>query len=207
VFTSLIVGGVVGALVALETIRIMPWRRAASLVTGAVLAAPFGVATLVVLDVATLRVVLSFTALAMAAAFLIVRPREVGREREGRLLFVAGAVGGFLNGCTSMGGPPAGLAVANQRWSVPQTRAALAVFNISSYVVGLGVAAAAHVLRPGSLHAVTVVAPVAILGGAFGSLAARRLSPGAFRGALVALVAGTSLLALVFGIVRARLGP
>jgi len=207
VFTSVLVGGLVGAIVAVETFRVMPWRRAASLVVGAMLAAPFGVATLVVLDVATLRVVLSFTALAMAAAFLIVRPREVGREREGPMLFVVGVVGGFLNGCTSMGGPPVGLAVANQHWNVAQTRAALAVFNIASYIVGLSVAAVARVVHPGSLHAVPVVAPVAILGGFAGSFAARHLSPGAFRRALVALVAGTAVLALVLGFIRARLGP
>jgi len=187
VLSALIVGGIMGILVALETLRWLPWRRSGPLLLSAAVGAPFGVAVLVVFNADALRVLLAITALCMAAAFILARPAPF--RREGVALSLAGALGGFLNGCTSMGGPPAALAIANQRWGVIESRGALAMFNLVSFAVGLAAAKLFGILHGGSwLMAVVLVAP-AVVGTVGGALSARRISAIRFRKVLVGAVA------------------
>lgn len=195
VLSAQMVGGLVGSLVVLETLRSFRWRRTSPLLLSAAAGAPAGVAMLALLDVNALRVAIAITALSLAIAFLIFRPLPV--RREPRLLVVVGAVGGFLNGCTSMGGPPVAMAVANQRWGVAQSRASLAMFNLLSLVAGLGFASLLGMLHGGSWLTAGVAGPAAVAGTIAGTLSARRLSPTIFRKVLVGTVAITAVSSLL----------
>ncbi|MHB8146263.1 MAG: sulfite exporter TauE/SafE family protein [Vulcanimicrobiaceae bacterium] len=195
VLSAVIIGGIMGVVVVLETLRWFPWRRSGPLVLSAAVGAPIGVAMLAVIDASALRVVIAITALSLAAAFVIVRPAPF--RREAATLTVAGVLGGFLNGCTSMGGPPAALAIANQRWGVIESRGALAMFNLVSFAVGLVFARLFGILHGGSWLMAGILTTPAVVGTVAGALSARRIAPDRFRKVLVGAVVISALLTLL----------
>lgn len=193
VMLSLLLGSVLSAAILVETRRSLKLRRAWLLIVGAVLGTPVGVALFSHADPRVLTIVIATTALATAVIWAIRLPRPVRRERTA--VSIAGALGGFLNGATSIGGPPPALVVSMQRWDVSEGRAALAAFNLTSYVIGLVVGVSSQDI--GFLTHGLVLLPIAAIGSVLGARSVRSLSPRAFRYALLGTVwlAGLSAVA------------
>jgi uncharacterized protein len=195
VMLSLLLGSVLSAVVLVETRRALRLRNSWLLIGGAVVGTPFGVAVLSWFNQRALTVLIAVTALATAVMWIIRRPRPV--RHEPAAVSVAGLVGGFLNGATSMGGPPPALVVSMQKWEVATGRAALAAFNLTSYLIGLAIGVSAA--DTGFLvHGVGLL-PLAALGGVLGAWSVHRVPARAFRYALLGAVwlAGLSALASV----------
>lgn len=193
VMLSLLLGSVLSAAILVETRRSLNLRRAWLLIAGAVLGTPVGVALFSHADPRVLTIVIATTALATAVIWAIRLPRPVRQERTA--VSIAGVLGGFLNGVTSIGGPPPALVVSMQRWDVSEGRAALAAFNLTSYVIGLMVGVSSQDI--GFLTHGFALLPLAAIGSALGAWSARGLPSRAFRYALLGTVwlAGFSALA------------
>ena len=118
-------------------------------------------------------------------------------KSEGRAVWCGGLVGGFLNGSTSMGGPPPALVASIQRWPVQESRSALTTFNLLSYLLGLAIAAISGLLDADFLLGGLRLLPFAIAGSLLGGWSVRRVSKAGFHYALL----GTVWLAGLFGLV------
>lgn len=192
VMLSLLLGAILGAGVLVETRKSFAIRRAWPLLAGAVLGAPVGTAVLSRADARVLTIFIAATALLAAAAWLIRPPRPARRERV--VVSAAGLLGGFLNGATSMGGPPAALVVSMQRWHVGESRAALAGFNVTSYVVGLATGLTSQDIDF-VVHGLWLV-PTAAVGTLLGVWSVHRVPGQVFRYALLVTVWFAGLFAL-----------
>jgi uncharacterized membrane protein YfcA len=134
------------------------------------------------------------SALVVATLWLVRLPPPM--ERETGAVWLGGLVGGFLNGSTSMGGPPPALIASIQRWSVEETRATLTTFNLVSYLLGLAIAAISGMAHADFLVGGLSLLPLAIAGSLLGGWSVRHVSKGAFRNVLL----GTVWLAGLFGL-------
>jgi uncharacterized protein len=195
VLLSLFLGGVLSVGVLVESRRSLRPRRAALLVSGAVVGTPAGVALLSLVSPHALRVIITVSALLVATLWLVRLPPPL--EREGRAVWFGGLVGGFLNGSTSMGGPPPALVASIQRWPVQESRSALTTFNLLSYLIGLAVAAFSGLLDADFLLGGLRLLPFAVVGSLLGGWSVRRVSKEGFHYALLATV----WLAGLFGLV------
>lgn len=196
IMLSLSIGVVLSAAVLIETRRALSLRTSWLLIAGAVLGTPLGVVVLSHVDPRGLTILIAVTALATAAIWMIRRPSPVRHERTAVL--TAGLLGGFLNGATSMGGPPPALVVSMQRWEVAKGRAALAAFNLTSYLIGIATGISARDV--GFLvHGVWLL-PVAVLGTLFGAWCSHRLPAHIFRSTLLCTVVLAGLFALASAI-------
>jgi len=195
VLLSLFLGGVLSVGVLVESRRSLQARRAWLLVGGAVVGTPAGVAVLSLVSPQTLRIIITVSALLVATLWLVRLPPPL--ESEDRAVWCGGLIGGFLNGSTSMGGPPPALVASIQRWPVQESRSALTTFNLLSYALGLATAAISGLLDADFLMEGMRLLPVAIAGSLLGGWSVRHVSKGAFHYALL----GTVWLAGVFGLV------
>jgi len=195
VLLSLFLGGILSVGVLVESRRSLHARRAWLLVSGAVVGTPAGVAVLSLVSPHALRVIITVSALLVATLWLVRLPPPL--EREGRVVWLGGLVGGFLNGSTSMGGPPPALVASIQRWPVQESRSALTTFNLLSYLLGLATAAISGLLDADFLVGGLRLLPFAIAGSLLGGWSVRHVSKDAFHYALL----GTVWLAGLFGLV------
>jgi uncharacterized membrane protein YfcA len=156
---------------------------------------PAGIAVLSLVSPHVLRIIVTASALLVATLWMVRPPPPL--EREGGAVWIGGLVGGFLNGSTSMGGPPPALVASIQRWPVQESRAALVTFNLVSYVLGLTIAAVSGLLHTDFLMDGLRLLPVAIAGSLLGGWSVRHVSRSVFRYALL----GTVWLAGLFGLV------
>ena len=194
VFLSLLIGAVLSVGVLVESRRDLQARRAGLLLGGAILGTPAGVAVLALVSPHLLRVIIAASALLVATLWLVRLPPPLVKENGA--VWLGGLVGGFLNGSTSMGGPPPALIASIQRWSVQETRATLTAFNLASYVLGLAIAAVSGMAEADFLVGGLSLLPLAIAGSLLGGWSVRHVSKGAFRNALL----GTVWLAGLFGL-------
>ncbi len=195
VLLSLFLGGVLSVGVLVESRRSLQARRAGLLLGGAVIGTPAGIAVLSLVSPDALRIIITVSALLVATVWLIRLPPPL--ENEGRAVWFGGLIGGFLNGSTSMGGPPPALVASIQRWPVQESRAALTTFNLLSYALGLATAALSGLLDAAFLIDGMRLLPVAIAGSLLGGWSVRHISKSAFHYALL----GTVWLAGIFGLV------
>jgi uncharacterized membrane protein YfcA len=195
VLLSLFLGAVLIVGVLVESRRSLQPRRASLLVGGAAIGTPAGVAVLSLVSPHTLRIIITVSALLVATLWLVRLPPPL--RNEGRAVWFGGLVGGFLNGSTSMGGPPPALVASIQRWPVQESRSALTTFNLLSYLIGLATAAISGLIDADVLVGGLRLLPFAIVGSLLGGWAVRHVSKGAFHYALL----GTVWLAGLFGLV------
>jgi uncharacterized membrane protein YfcA len=195
VLLSLFLGGILSVGVLVESRRSLPARRAWLLVSGAVVGTPAGVGVLSLVSPHALRVIITVSALLVATLWMVRLPPPL--ESEGRAVWFGGLVGGFLNGSTSMGGPPPALVASIQRWPVQESRSALTTFNLLSYLLGLAIAAISGLLDADFLLGGLRLLPFAIAGSLLGGWSVRRVSKAGFHYALL----GTVWLAGLFGLV------
>ena len=195
VLLSLLLGAVLSVGVLVESRRSLRARRAWLLLSGAVVGTPAGIAVLSLVSPHVLRIIVTASALLVATLWMVRPPPPL--EREGGAVWIGGLVGGFLNGSTSMGGPPPALVASIQRWPVQESRAALVTFNLVSYVLGLTIAAVSGLLHTDFLMDGLRLLPVAIAGSLLGGWSVRHVSRSVFRYALL----GTVWLAGLFGLV------
>jgi uncharacterized membrane protein YfcA len=194
VFLSLLLGAVLSVGVIVESRGGLRARRAWTLLSGAVVGTPAGVAVLSLVSPHVLRIFIAASALLVATLWMVRRPPPL--EREGRAVWFAGLVGGFLNGSTSMGGPPPALVASIQRWPVQESRAALTTFNLVSYLLGLATAAISGLAHFDFLMGGLRLLPVAIAGSLLGGWSVRHVSRSVFSNVLL----GTVWLAGLFGL-------
>ena len=195
VLLSLFLGGLLSVGVLVESRRSLQARRAGLLVSGAVVGTPAGVAVLSLVSPHALRIIITVSALLVATLWLVRLPPPL--KSEGRAVWFGGLVGGFLNGSTSMGGPPPALVASIQRWPVQESRSALTTFNLLSYLIGLATAAISGLLDADVLLDGLRLLPFAIAGSLLGGWSVRHVSKDAFHYALL----GTVWLAGLFGLV------
>ena len=195
VLLSLLLGAVLSVGVLVESRRSLRARRAWLLLSGAVVGTPAGIAVLSLVSPHVLRIIVTASALLVATLWMLRPPPPL--ERESGAVWIGGLVGGFLNGSTSMGGPPPALVASIQRWPVQESRAALVTFNLVSYVLGLTIAAVSGLLHTDFLMDGLRLLPVAIAGSLLGGWSVRHVSRSVFRYALL----GTVWLAGLFGLV------
>ncbi|MGH9042938.1 MAG: sulfite exporter TauE/SafE family protein [Acidimicrobiia bacterium] len=200
VLLSLFLGAVLSVGVLVESRRGLRAGRIRMLLGGAVVGTPAGVAVLSVVSPHVLRVIITVSALLVATLWLIRLPPPL--KRENGAVWGGGLIGGFLNGSTSMGGPPPALLASIQRWPVEESRAALTTFNLVSYVLGLATAAVSGLLDTDFLLGGLRLLPIAIAGSLLGGWSARRVSKAVFRYALL----GTVWMAGLFGLVSVLRG-
>lgn len=193
VMLSLLLGSVLSAVILVETRKSLRLDRTWLLIIGAVVATPVGVVLFSHANPRIMTIVIAATALGTAVLWAIRLPKPVRHERTA--VSIAGALGGFLNGATSIGGPPPALVVSMQRWEVSEGRAALAAFNLTSYVIGLVVGVSSPDI--GFLTRGLGLLPLALLGSVLGAWSVNRLPSGVFRYALLGTIwlAGLSALA------------
>lgn len=193
VMLSLVLGSVLCLGVLLETRREANPRRTWPLLVFAVPSTFLGVAVQARVNARTLTILIAVAALVTAITWVIRLPPPVRRERVA--VSAAGVLGGFLNGATSIGGPPPALVVSMQRWEVSESRAALAAFNLVCYITGLAVG-----LGPQDGAWITSrlwLLPVAVAGALAGAFSVRRVPREVFRRALLATVLLAGLFALL----------
>jgi uncharacterized membrane protein YfcA len=195
VLLSLFLGAVLSVGVLVESRRSLQPRRAGLLLGGAVIGTPAGIAVLSLVSPDALRIIITVSALLVATLWLVRLPPPL--ENETRAVWFGGLVGGFLNGSTSMGGPPPALVASIQRWPVQESRSALTTFNLVSYALGLATAAISGLLDADFLMDGLRLLPVAIAGSLLGGWSVRHVSKDAFHYALL----GTVWLAGIFGLV------
>lgn len=200
VFLSLLLGAVLSVGVLVESRRGLRARRAWILLSGAVFGTPAGVAVLSLVSPHVLRIIITASALLVATLWLVRLPPPL--ERDAGAVWLGGLVGGFLNGSTSMGGPPPALVASIQRWPVQESRAALTTFNLVSYLLGLATAAISGLLHTDFLMGGLRLLPVAIAGSLLGGWSVRHVSRGVFSYVLL----GTVWLAGIFGLVSVLRG-
>ncbi|MBO0828595.1 MAG: sulfite exporter TauE/SafE family protein [Streptosporangiales bacterium] len=162
VLASLLLGAVLSAGVPVDGRKAFRPRRGWPLLAGAAVGTPVGVLLLPHLPRTTLTVLIAVTALVLAAVWVVRVPKPARHETP--VVAVAGLLGGFLNGTTSMGGPPPALTASMQRWPVTESRAALVTFNLASYVVAVAIAVAAGFADTGFLARSLWLLPPAVAG-------------------------------------------
>jgi uncharacterized protein len=160
---SALVVSAVASLTALSRCwREIPVRRAAPLLAGGVVGSLAGARLLSVVDVHTARIVVAVVAAGSALLFWFARPKPLRDERPA--FAVAGTVGGVLNASTSMGGPPAALALAAQRWPPLAVRGTMSGFNAVCFALAFAAMAPLGGLSGLSWAVVAWTAPAALIG-------------------------------------------
>lgn len=195
VLASLLLGALLSVGVLFDSRKSFRPRKAWPLLAGAVVGTPVGVALLPHLPRSALTILIAVTALVLAAVWVIRVPKPARHETA--VVSVAGLLGGFLNGTTSMGGPPPALTASMQRWPVADSRAALVTFNLASYVVAVVIAVLAGFADTGFLLRSLWLLPAAVVGTLLGGWSVRRVTTHAFRWFLVGVVWLAGVLALV----------
>ncbi|MQA82304.1 MAG: TSUP family transporter [Streptosporangiales bacterium] len=195
VLLSLLLGTVLSLGVLADSRRAFRVRRSVPLLVGAAVGTPAGVAVLSFVPNDALTILIAVTALVAAALWIVRLPPPTSHETAA--VGLAGLLGGFLNGSTSMGGPPPALVASMQRWPVQESRAALTTFNLASYVIAVAVGLTAGLADGGFLLRGLLLLPVAIGGSILGAWSARRVSRQAFGRVLAGVVCVAGVLALV----------
>ncbi len=198
ILLSLLLGAILSMGVLLETRREVQVDRTWPLLIGGLVGTPVGIAVLAVMDTTVLMIFIAVIALTIAAVGLVRLPRPV--QREPTAVGVAGVLGGFLNGSTSMGGTPPALLLSMQQWPVPRSRAALVAFNLISYVLALVVGALSGVADIGVVVSGLWLLPLGVLGSVLGALSARGVSRAVFSRALVLVVGVSGVVGLISGL-------
>ncbi|MQA16359.1 MAG: TSUP family transporter [Pseudonocardiaceae bacterium] len=198
ILLSLLLGAILSVGVLFESRRAVQVGRTWPLLIGGLVGTPAGIAVLAVMETTTLMIFIAVIALAIAAVGLVRLPRPVQRERVA--VGVAGVLGGFLNGSTSMGGSPPALLLSVQRWPVLHSRAALVAFNLGSYLLALGAGAVWGVADIGVVVSGLWLLPLGVLGSVVGACSARGVSQAMFGKVLVCIVGVSGVVGLVSGL-------
>ena len=147
---------------------------------------PIGILLLRFIDGPNLKLVIACLAIGLAALRLF-RVQITISPGAGPLALGA-ALGGVLNGCTSMGGPIPALIVAWQGRGVNESRAILVMFNLLSYLLAIGAALVTGLARLPWLISGIWLLPFAALGTFAGVHAVRRISQTMFVYVITAVV-------------------
>lgn len=198
ILLSLLLGAILSVGVLFESRREVHVGRTWPLLIGGLVGTPAGIVVLAVMDTTMLMIFIAVIALAIAAVGLVRLPRPVPNEPVA--VGVAGVLGGFLNGSTSMGGSPPALLLSMQRWPVLRSRAALVAFNLVSYVLALVAGAVAGVADIGVVMSGLWLLPLAVLGSVLGAWSARGVSRAVFGKALILVVGVSGVVGLISGL-------
>ncbi len=195
VFIALVLGALMSLGVILEARAYVNRAVVIPTVAGTALGTPLGVFLLLVIDKPMLKGTIS--ALAVFVTLLRLCRYEVSLCRGSQPLAVGAFLGGVLNGSTSMGGPVPAMVVAWQHRSVNECRAILVIFNLLSYLLAIGMAAATGIARMHWLVFCLWLFLPALIGTTIGMHAVRRISPGTFMHAVTAVVGFAGIMGLI----------
>ncbi len=197
IFSSVVLGVPLSVAVVFETRRHLSWRSLRPLLIAATLSTPFGLLLLIALSGTGAHAMAASVALLGALLLVVRRPKAPRPEHRGRLLFLAGLLGGAINGATSMGGPPAALLVAAEGAGTQEARGLLSAFNLVSYALSSGALLFGHSVSGPSIREVLYWLPLAALGMFIGSRLARRAPEGAYPTIAASVAAGAAACALL----------
>lgn len=194
VLMSLLLGSILSLGVLVQTRHCLQPRHSWPLLAGAILGTPVGIALLAVLEARVLMLCIAVLALVVAAVGMVQLPGAI--RRESRAAVIAGLLGGFLNGSTSMGGSAPALLAAIQGWPVQQSRAALVAFNLASYALAFIVATVKGIGGASLVLSSLWLLPLAALGSLLGNRIAPRLSQKVFARTLMVVVGSSGIVGL-----------
>ena len=124
------------------------------------LTTPIGVAALAVVPANPMRVAIGAIVVVSTIALAVLPPPS--RAGGPRLFGLAGAIGGFLNGATSAGGPPLILAHYGTGAEQAARRASLSITFVAMDLVAIVAMSVAGLIDVSALQRAAVLAPVAI---------------------------------------------
>ena len=190
--TSIVCGGVMSILLYIEYQPRTSLRSTVPLAVPTLVAAPLGLALLVVADEALLRFLIGIAVFASAVVNLR-HPSAPGEARENRLgwQIAAGTVSGIMRGAVSMGGPPI---VLYEHWvggGSAAIRSRLFAFMMWTGVPTVGLAALTGVINRDVWAAVAAL-PAGV---ALGRRTRYRISDAAFSRASMGLLGSTAVIA------------
>lgn len=195
VLLSLMLGAMLSLGVLAGSRHSLQKRRSWPLVAGGIIGTPGGIGILAVLDARVLMLVIGVLAIVIALVGIVRLPNSFRREPQA--VAIAGLLGGFLNGSTSMGGSPPALLAAIQGWPVPQSRAALVAFNLVSYLLALTTGLITGVACPACVLSGLWLLPLAVIGAVLGTLASPCLSRAVFGRALMVVTGMSGVVGLL----------
>lgn len=166
-----------------------------TLLLGTVAGTPIGVAVLVAMDAAVLKIWVAVVVVVLSVLFAL-SPRLRVRSHTLGASLVVGAVSGLLRGSTSMGGPPIALYLLGLPGGVESFRSAILAYHFwAGIMVIAGFAAAGKV----TLEVLTTSAlslPPLFLGLWLGATLRYRVRPSAFQFIVLAVLVLTSIAAI-----------
>jgi uncharacterized membrane protein YfcA len=186
VFVALVLGAAMSVGVIAEVRHAIAHDRTMPLMLGTMIGTPVGIMLLGLVDGTTLKLIIASAAIGVT--LLRVINVRIMLAPGARPLAVGAALGGILNGCTSMGGPVPALIVAWQGRGINESRAILVTFNLLSYLIAIVVAIGTGVAPVRWLVSGFWLLPIAALGTFAGIHAVRRISHATFSNVITAVV-------------------
>jgi uncharacterized membrane protein YfcA len=165
------------------------------LIAAGVVSIPAGTYLLMVLDPATVRMVVGIAICLFAAAFLLGFRRRIRRERRG--LVGAGILSGALNGLISAGGPPVILFLPNQGMARDALRANLIAFFLCQNIATFSADVAGGLVSGQVLRLAAVLMLPLAAGAVVGIRLVRYVPETAFRKAVLVIVLGAGVMVVL----------
>ena len=165
---------------------------------GAVLGTPAGVALLLVLDPAVMRLAIALVVFA-GLAFLLKAPQKPAADRL-TLALPMGIVAGAFAGLAAMPGPPAVAYFLGVDRPAAVKRASLMIFFFATSVIAIPLLLAGGEVDGGITLASLVALPVLVAGTAVGTWLFRRTSEAGYRNLAIATLAVMALMSGLRGL-------
>ncbi|MBN2054194.1 sulfite exporter TauE/SafE family protein [bacterium] len=173
------------------------FRRIAPLLVAGVIGLPFGGLTLHFVSAALLKSIIGCLVILFATAQLSGFRRPVANEKAA--LWPVGFISGLLNGSTTMGGPPIILFLSNQGVEKHVFRANLVFYFMVLNIGTLPVFYLSGLISTSTLALSLRTAPGTIIGALLGILLSKYAPERLFRTAVLLIVLGAGILALLAG--------
>ncbi len=187
-------------IIAVEAWRWVQMKKLWMLWVGGCLGMPLGTWTLKALNGDDLKILIGVVIVIFGATFLAGFRRPT--RRESPALGLIGIVSGFLNGATTLSGPPVILFFANQGWDKEVFRANIISFFFGLNVVTLGsYIAGGLITKPVLIHS-AVFLPAMALGALVGIRFAHKVSQLIFTRIALTLVTAAGVTSLLSGLLR-----
>ena len=159
-----------------------------------------GVYLLHLIDASLLKLVVGLVVILMSLALAADFSVPIKRQRLASI--IAGGLGGFMGGATSMSGPVVAMFLMNQKQDKVAFRANLVRFFCLNNIVILGTMYFMGVMEADVLPLVSYIVPGVLLGTWLGERAFHRVSPAAFRHVVVAVLISCGLMSVAPEIVK-----
>lgn len=154
-----------------------------------------GVYVLKMADSSLLKLAVGFTVILMSAAMALNFSVTIRRERLAAV--IAGGIGGFMGGATSMSGPVVAMFLMNQKQDKVAFRANLVRFFCLGNIMTLGTMYFMGAVDTAVFSLAGYIVPGVLVGTWLGEKAFQRVSPALFRQLIIAVLIVCGLISVV----------